>query len=87
MKKAIVGVILLALTSSCGIVNYSSNKHGHHCRYQLCPYKGLYRPQWKAAVIEYTQEEDGSIPVAIDMLHLNEPKWTYEKIARAIGED
>jgi len=79
--------ILLILLSSCTYkyITVGANQNlPHKCKYKLCPYKGLYKPQWNDSVINYTRTKFGDTAHAIDMVHLKKPNWTYEQICKAL---
>lgn len=78
-------LVFAVINTGCYVAS-KPNSH-HRCRWELCPYKGITPKEFKPAVLAYTQDYDGSESVAVDMLHLLHPRWSYEKIARAIDED
>ena len=87
LSKALLSCFLTFAVICMMLSFVTSGQKRHRCHYKLCPYKGVKKKDWKQAVVNYTQEFDGSIPVAIDMLHLHNPKWSYEKIMDAINND
>ena len=60
---------------------------GHLCRWALCPYKGIKPAQYKDSVLKYTQAEEGSEAVQVDLMHLITPDADYDSIIEMIEED
>lgn len=63
------------------------NPQGHACRWNLCPYKGVRKPEWERAVTRYVGEDAaGTDAWCIDVLHLEYPKDEYDDLeARLFG--
>jgi hypothetical protein len=57
-----------------------SNITGHTCKWKLCPYEGIFPAQYKQAVIDYSECEEGSDCFCIDMLHLQYPAAEYDQL-------
>jgi len=78
-------ILILLLFSCSKSINVVGNQHfPHKCKYELCPYKGLYNEQWSDSVANYTGAKFGDTIHAIDMVHLKKPNWTYEQICKAL---
>lgn len=52
----------------------------HTCEFSKCPYKGITVNEWNSAVINYTETEPYSDAWCVDMIHLQNPTWGYDKI-------
>lgn len=77
-------IILLFLCSCKGMYVAGNQNLPHRCKYNLCPYKGLYKKQWRDSVANYTKTNYGDTAYSIDIVHLLNPNWGYEKICKAL---
>lgn len=78
-------LILLLLCSCKNYIFIAGNQNlAHKCKYKTCPYKGLIKNQWKDSVANYTKTSYGDTAYSIDIVHLLNPNWGYEKICRAL---
>lgn len=64
------------MLSSC---SYRSIRHGHTCRWELCPYKGVTAELAHRSVVSYTGEAYTDA-YCIDMLHLQYPTEEYQQL-------
>jgi hypothetical protein len=94
MKHNIIIIVAFILAIGCAD-NFSdqpaaelnetflSNYHPpvkHECKWALCPYKGIYPNQWREAVINFKDQEEGTDAFHLDMLHLEFPHADYEEL-------
>lgn len=62
----------------CFADNFSPFQPGHECPFEHCPYKGVPEADWKEAVNEYSECEEGTDCYIVDILHLQYPKCDYD---------
>jgi len=60
---------------------------GHRCKWELCPYKGIKKSEWRPAVDKFYKCQEGKDPRAIDFLHLLRPRWSKERVYNALFND
>jgi len=84
--RLIVGLFItvLLVNSGSGCIASASidraKSKGHSCKWDKCPYKGIY-PHWYAkAVKEYTGKDRKSDAFWLDYLHLVRPWEDYEQL-------
>ena len=68
-------IILLIMVLSC-----SKPILKHECRFDMCPYKGIKKPEYSHAVKVYTQSMVFDEAYKIDMLHLKYPNLEYDDL-------